>query len=182
MICHTRCPILWLSLLLVAVLPAFAATPTTDLPSGMTGNWTFVPARSTDLSPWRTATLTLSLDGTQLTVARNLAWGRRVHEEHTTVDLAAPSTTLPLEWWVDNRHLGAYAPHDATQTIRPTVLDAGRVLRLDIDFPLETQQGTRAVNVLRQFQLSPDGDTLTVTDLRSSRPRPVVHVYQRAAE
>ncbi len=168
--------------LLLAFTVFTVAAPAADLPSGMTGSWTFDPARSTDLSPWRNATLIISLDGTRLTLDRALNWGRRAHRELTAVDLAAPSTTLPLGWWVDNRHIGAYAPHDATQTIRSAVLDNGRVLRLDIDFPLETQQGTRAVNVLRQFQLSPDGDTLTVIDLRSTRPRPVVHVYQRTTE
>ena len=163
------------------VLPLFALPAAAETPTALVGTWDFVPARSTDLSPWRSSRLTLSLDGSTLTVARALAAGRRTHQDSMTIDLAAPSSTIPLGWWVDNRHIGAYAPHDATQTIRPSLLDGGRVLRLDIDLMLETQQGPRAVNVLRQFQLSPDGQVLTVTDLRSTRPRPVVHVFQRTA-
>ncbi len=148
----------------------------------MLGTWQFDASRSTDLSPWQTSRLVLALDGDRLTVERELRWGRRAHQEAMTLDLARDTNTVPLDWWVDNRHLGAYAPHDGTRTISVRALDAGRVLRLDMDFTLETQQGDRAVNVLRQYQLSPDGQVLTVTDLRSTRPRPVVHVYTRVTE
>lgn len=165
---------------LLLLLPLSLAAA--DLPSALTGTWTFDRERSTDLSPWRTATIEISLDGSQLVVSRSLKWGRRIHQQNLSVDLSASSTTNPLEWWVDNRHLGAYAPHGGTRVISPTVLDEGRVLRLSMDYTLETQQGDRAVNTLRQFQVSPDGQVLTVTDLRTTRPRPVVHVYQRAAE
>ncbi|WP_221029727.1 hypothetical protein [Actomonas aquatica] len=153
-----------------------------DPSPALTGTWTFDRERSTDLSPWRTADLEISLEGSELIVTRTLKSGRRTHTETLTVDLTAPSTTNPLEWWVDNRHLGAYAPHDATQVVSPTVLDNGRVLRLSMDYTLETQQGPHPVNTLRQFQISPDGQVLTVTDLRTTRPRPVVHVYQRATD
>ncbi len=163
-------------------LSSLSSLRAADLPSGMTGTWEFIPSRSTDLSPWRNATLQLSLEGHTLTIERTLKWGRRNHVESLTVDLAAPSTVNPLAWWVDNRHLGAYAPHGGTQTVSPTVLDDGRVLRLSLDYTLETQQGDRAVNTLRQFQLSPDGRILTVTDLRSTRPRPVIHVFERSGE
>ena len=169
-------------LLLALAIPLFSLPAAAQTPSTMVGTWTFVPARSTDLSPWRTSQLTLSLNDSTLTVNRILSTGRRTHQDSMTIDLHAASSTIPLGWWADNRHIGAYAPHNATQTIRPTVLDRGHVLRLDIDLTLETQQGPRAVNVLRQFQISPDGQVLTVTDLRSTRPRPVVHVFQRAAE
>ena len=47
---------------------------------------------------------------------------------------------------------------------------------------LETQQGSRDVNIISQYQISPDGDLLIVTDLRSTRPRPVVHVFTRVTE
>ena len=123
-------------LLLALALPLFSLPAAAEIPTKMVGTWKFVPARSTDLSPWRTSQLTLTLDESTLTVNRVLSTGRRSHADSMTVDLAAASSTIPLGWWADNRHIGAYAPHDATQTIRPTVLDGGHVLRLDIDFRL----------------------------------------------
>lgn len=168
--------------LLLLLLTLTTCLGATELSSGLTGSWTFVPERSTDLSPWRAATLQLSLDGSVLSIERTVKAGRRHYTETLTVDLAQPATENPLDWWIDNRHLGAYAPHDGTRLISPTVLDGGQVLRLNIDYALETSQGTRAVNTLRQFQLSPDGQILTVTDLRTTRPQPVVHVFKRISE
>ncbi len=168
--------------LLLLLLTLTSCLGAAELSTGLTGSWTFVPERSTDLSPWRTATLHLSLDGSVLSIERTVKTGRRHYTENMVVDLAQPTSANPLEWWVDNRHLGAYAPHGGTRQISPTVLDDGQVLRLDMDYQLETSQGTRAVNTLRQFQLSPDGQILTVIDLRTTRPQPVVHVFQRSSE
>ncbi|WP_221031570.1 hypothetical protein [Actomonas aquatica] len=176
-----RLPARPLALLALLALTSTLFAATAPSPA-LTGTWTFDADRSTDLSPWRTATLEITLDGSDLVIARTLKSGRRTFTDSLTIDLSAPSTTNPLEWWVDNRHLGAYAPHEGTQVVSPSVYDDGRVLRLNIDYNLETQQGSRPVNTLRQFQISPDGQVLTVTDLRTTRPRPVVHVFQRSSE
>lgn len=177
---YTRAPralLLFLASVILA-LPGFAGTD----PSAFLGQWDFVREQSTDLSPWRSCTLTLSQSGDELTVTKAMNAGRRVHEDSMTLDLGKKVNHVPQGWWVDNRHIGAYSPHNATKAVHLRCLDDGKVLRFETDLVLETQQGPRDVNILTQYQISPDGQTLTVTELRSTRPRPVLHVFTRVTE
>lgn len=143
------------------------------------GQWKFDPTQSTDLSPWSSCDLTIAQSGQKLTITRNLRGGRRTHTDVIPLDVTKSTNEVPQTWWIDNRHIGAYSPHDATKTVHAKTLDDGKLLRLETDLVLETQQGSRDVNIISQYQISPDGNVLIVTDLRSTRPRPVVHVFTR---
>lgn len=156
---------------------AAAATPAT---TALVGTWRVDPARSTELSPWKTFDLTIALAGDTVTLERRLAWGRRDFTDRLVLDTAQPEIAAPIDWWADNRHLGAYIGSDRTRRIRPQWLDGGRILRLSTDLVLETQQGPRAVNILSDFKVSASGAQLTLTELRSTRNRPVVYVFTRA--
>ncbi len=151
-------------------------------PSAFLGTWEFDRDQSTDLSPWRSCELIITQSGDQLTIIRNLDGGRRDHTDTIPLDLTKEVNVVPQGWWSDNRHLGAYSPHDAQKTVRARTLDDGKLLRLETDLVLETQQGPRDVNIISQYQISPDGDILIVTDLRSTRPRPVIHVFKRISK
>ena len=146
------------------------------------GEWQFDRDQSTDLSPWSRCLLVIAQDGDQLTITRTLRGGRRTHEDVIPLDITKEVNVVPQGWWIDNRHIGAYSPHDATKVIRAKTLDDGKLLRLETDLVLETQQGSRDVNIISQYQISPDGDLLIVTDLRSTLPRPVVHVFTRVTQ
>lgn len=161
------------------VAPGLAAVPPATTPTGLAGIWRFDPTRSTELSPWRDYELTITVEGDRATIARRLAWGRRAFSDRLTVDPAAPAT-VPVAFWPDNRHLGAYIGGDRTKRVRAEWLDQGRILRLFTELTLSTQQGDRAVNVLSDYKLSADGSTLVLTEIRSTRNRPVVHVFTRA--
>ncbi|MDB4385381.1 hypothetical protein N9Z12_04960 [Opitutaceae bacterium] len=166
--------------LFLVVLSTASFSRAHDLdPSAFIGNWEFDRDQSTDISPWSRCALTIALDGEQLTISRTLGGGRRTHDDVIPLDLTKEVNVVPQGWWIDNRHIGAYSPHNATKTIRARTLDDGKLLRLETDLVLETQQGPRDVNIISQYQISPDGDLLIVTDLRSTRPRPVVHVFKR---
>ena len=104
---------------------------------------------------------------------------RSVYSDRLVLDLGQPETTVPLDYWPDNRHLGAYIGDDHTRRVRPQWLDGGRILRLSTDLTLETQQGPRAVNILSDFKVSANGAQLTITELRSTRNRPVVYIFNR---
>jgi len=146
------------------------------------GEWQFDRAQSTDLSPWSRCQLIITQEGDTLTITRNLRGGRRTHADVIALDVTREVNIVPQGWWVGNRHIGAYAPHDGQQVIRAKTLDGGNLLRLEKDFVLETSTGSRDINVISQYQISPDGDTLTVIDVRSTRPRPVLHVFTRVTE
>ena len=167
------------ALLLLVLLPA---GPAAAADSPLAGTWRFDRARSTELSPWRDYTLTLTVEGDRVTVARQFGAGRRGFADSMTVDTSRPETVVPVALWPDNRHLGAYIGGDRTKRVRAGWLDGGRILRLSTDLVLATQQGDRAVNILSDFKVSANGAVLTLTELRSTRNRPVVHVFNRAKE
>jgi hypothetical protein len=163
----------FLLLLLASCLPAFAASP-------LDGTWQFDASRSTELSPWRSYTFTLTTAGDTVTISRQLGAGRRGFADTMKIDLSRPDNVIPVAMWPDNRHLGAYVGGDHTKRVHGEWLDGGRVLRLSTDLVLSTQQGERAINILSNYQVSADGTRLTLTELRSTRHRPVVYVFTRA--
>lgn len=147
--------------------------------SPLAGQWRIDLARSTELSPWKAFNLTLAIDGNEVAIQRELGWGRRTFVDAMTLDLSKKENIIPIEWWADNRHLGAYIGDDKTKRVRAQWLDGRRILRLSTDLVLETQQGERAVNILSDYKVSASGSELTLIELRSTRNRPVVYVFKR---
>ncbi len=162
--------------MLTATLSAAAVTPTT---TALAGIWHFDATRSTELSPWKSYDLTITISGSLVTLERKLAWGRRDYSDRLALDLNQAEATVPNEYWPDNRHLGAYVGDNKTKRVRAAWLDGGRILRLSSDLVLETQQGPRDVNILSDYKVSANGAQLTLTELRSTRNRPVVYVFTR---
>lgn len=165
---------------LLCVPLAAAALPAPGHP--LAGTWRFDRDRSTELTPWQDYTLTVIVDGDRLTFQRQLGSGRRGFADTMTIDTARADNVVPVTMWPDNRHLGAYIGGDRTKHISAAWLDAGRILRLSTDLVLSTQQGDRAVNILSDYKVSANGAVLTLTELRSTRNRPVVYVFNRTKE
>ena len=169
--------LLCLGLLLLG-LPAglSAAEPAAHLLAGI---WRYDAARSTELSSWGALKLVITVEGAHVTLTRQLAAGRRTYDEVTALDLTKPVNVVLVEWWPDNRHLGAYIGGDKTKKIRTELLDDGRLLRTSADLVLATQQGERAVNILTDYKVSANGTQLTLIELRSTRNDPIVYVFKR---
>ena len=148
--------------------------------SPLAGTWRLDPARSTELSPWQNYELVITVRDSLVTIDRKLAWSRREYADRMALDLRQPETAVTVEGWPDNRHLGAYIGENKAKRVRAAWLDDGRILRLSSDLVLETQQGPRAVNILSDYKVSANGAELTLTELRSTRNRPVVYVFTRA--
>jgi hypothetical protein len=163
-----------LPLLLLALAAPLAAAE-----SLLAGSWRIDLARSTELSPWKDYELTITTEGDAATIRRRLAWGRREFSDAMTVS-PGQAVTVPVALWPDNRHLGAYIGGDRTKRVRSEWLDGGRVLRLSTDLVLDTQQGARAVNILSDYKVTANGELLILTEVRSTRNRPVVYVFTRA--
>jgi len=167
-------------LLLLLALLVVSSTRASEAISLLAGAWKFDATRSTELSPWKNYDLVITVNGSLVTLERKLAWGRREYADRMALDLGQPETAVPIAYWPDNRHLGAYVGDHQTKRVRASWLDGGRILRLSSDLVLETQQGSRAVNILSDYKVSANGAQLTLTELRSTRNRPVVHVFTRA--
>jgi hypothetical protein len=162
--------------LLTLASPLYAAEAATP---GLAGSWRIDAARSTDLSPWNSCALVITVHDTQVTIERKLAWGRREFADRIAIDTSKAENVIPIDWWADNRHLGAYIGADHIRHVRAEWLDHGRILRLSTNLVLEAQQGPREVNVLSDYKVSASGAQLTLTELRSTRNRPVVYVFTR---
>lgn len=147
--------------------------------SPLAGQWQIDLARSTELSPWKAFNLTIAIDGDKVGIQRELGWGRRTFVDAMALNLSKKVNVVPIEWWADNRHLGAYIGDDKTKRVHAQWLDGRRILRLSTDLVLETQQGERAVNILSDYKVSASGSELTLIELRSTRNRPVVYVFKR---
>ncbi|ATC64604.1 hypothetical protein CMV30_11915 [Nibricoccus aquaticus] len=165
-------------LLSTFALSAHAADASSDNFSGL---WRYDATLSTELSPWKAFDLTLTVQGEKITIHRQLSWSRRIHEDTTVIDLAQTGNVQLAPMWADNRHLGAYISDDRTKRVRAEWLDEKRILRVNTDLTLEAQQGPRAVNILSDYKLSTNGSRLTLTELRSTRNRPIVYIFNRVS-
>jgi hypothetical protein len=154
------------------------AQPAAESP--LAGHWQIDLSRSTDLSPWKTYNLEITVHGDSVTFNRELAWGRREFADAMTVDLSRTDNVIAVEMWPDNRHLGAYIGGDREKHVHAAWVGDRRILRLSTDLVLATQQGSRSVNILSNYQVSANGAQLTLTELRSTRHRPIVYVFTRA--
>jgi len=170
-----------LLIVLVLVFAPFARSvePAPLSAPNLAGTWHIDPARSTELSPWKSFDLTIAVNGSSVSITRKLAWGRRDFTDTLAFDTAKSDNVVPIDWWADNRHLGAYIGEDKTRHIHAQWLDDRRLLRVSTDLVLEAQQGPRAVNILSDYKVSTNGAQLTLTELRSTRNRPVVYVFNR---
>lgn len=157
----------------------FTAAARADSTNSLAGTWRIDQARSTDLTPWKSYDLVITVTGDAVTLHRQLAWGRREFSDTVTVDTTGATRVIPVGLWPDNRHLGAYIGGDGTKRVHAEWLDDRRILRLSTDLVLDTQQGPRAINILSDYKVSASGARLTLTELRSTRNRPVVYVFAR---
>ena len=147
--------------------------------SQLAGQWRIDRSRSTELSPWKGYDLTVSIVGDTVTLHRQLGWGRRVFSDTFKIDTSRTENVVPVEMWPENRHIGAYIGGDKTKRVRADWLDDRRILRLSTDLVLDTQQGSREVNILSDYKVSAKGSELILTELRSTRNRPIVYVFNR---
>lgn len=149
----------------------------TDL-HGFGGSWTIDREASSAIDPWRRIHLEIAVEGDAVTLERTVTTGRRNSTE--TYPLKVGRTVrVPVEWWTGNRHIGAYMGGDGRKAMTAAWMDGKRTLRVTADYVLETSQGESPVRSYTEYRLSPDGQTLTVLGLRSTRNLPTVHVFKR---
>lgn len=141
------------------------------------GSWGIDRSQSTAIDPWGNILLEIEVDGDAVTIERTVRTGRRIST--ATYELEVGKTVnVPIEWWTGNRHIGAYIGGDGTEAMRAEWLDE-RTLGVVSNYILATSQGETPVRSTFEYRLSPDKSLLTVIELRSSRDRPVTHVFKR---
>jgi hypothetical protein len=155
-----------------------------DTRADIFGTWTMVPARSTDLATWRDRrpVLTLVESGAHIIVRMEWMEGKRRASLDSCAILPGgqPTTeavTSPL--WHENWYMGVLALTGSRRSVRGEWTGERTGLRIISDQTVLVSQGETTVRSTREYRVSPDGATLTVTERRSSRPTPVVMVFER---
>lgn len=145
----------------------------------LAGKWKIDRDLSTAFDPWRSIELEIEVDGSRVTIEELHTTGRRRSAQVYELDLGKPSNVVPVSLWTGNRHIGAYIGGDGTMRVDADLVDEGRTLALECHYVLDTSQGSTPVRSHKEFRPSADGDQLIVMELRSSRPRPVLYVFNR---
>lgn len=161
-------------LLGAGVGPAFA-TPS------LAGHWEIDVAKSTPIRPWDREALDITVDGDTVYINRHLQWGRdRKVSDLTKVKADGTTVTVnPVTYWLDTWYNNVYIGGDHQKRVTGEWLDQGRILKLETWLKLEAQQGDYPVHLYDEYRLAPDGLTLMLFELRSTRDQPLVYVFNR---
>lgn len=166
-------------LLLMAGLISLLAPLLTHANDAFSGEWVTVRELSTALDPFSRIELKIDVDGSEIILEELYSTGRRFNAETYKLDTKKKKNVVPITWWSANRHLGAYIGGDKTMTIMANWIDDGSTLQLESHFVLETSQDETPVRTYSEYRLSRGGERLTRLELRSTRPLPIVHVFER---
>lgn len=162
-----------------AAMVCLAALPAAQANPGFAGEWVTDRELSSALDPFNRIELTIAVDGTTIEMVETYTTGRRRASNTYQLDTSVDTNIVPIDWWADNRHIGAFIGGDKTMRIRADWVDNGQTLRLESNYILQTSQGETPVRGYSEYRLSRDGERLTRIDLRSSRNLPVVRVFKR---
>ena len=161
-------------LLLLLPLASFATSP-------LEGRWRLDRARSTALDGWHEWDLVISVEGSRVSLQHDMKWIRTNFSATNTVDTAAP-VTLPNFFRVEQRHMALYPAKGGLTPVRAAWLDAGRTLRVEADTPIEISQGQAIMRIYAEYRLVEGDAALTLIELHSSRPQPLVYRFNRVID
>jgi len=171
--------LMWLVAVILTLRPGGA-------PGGATieGTWNFVPAMSTEIATWkgRLPEIVIAASGSRVSVIQN--WLERGRVAYSDTSLFAPGgapvgTVIRSVEWPDNWFMGVLSSPGSERTVSGSWQAPGNDLRVITVQPVVTSQGKTTVTTTREYVLGGDGNSLTLTEHRSSRPTPVVLVFER---
>ncbi|MDQ8187699.1 hypothetical protein [Pelagicoccus sp. SDUM812002] len=143
------------------------------------GRWVIDKELSSAFDPWRSIHLEIEVEAGKVLIEELHTTGRRRATQRYELDLDKPRNKVPIDLWTGNRHIGAYIGGNRTMEIDAEFLDEGRTLVLYCNYILDTSQGATNVRSHKEFRVSSDGDQLVVMELRSTRPRPILQVFNK---
>lgn len=152
-----------------------------DGPQNLTGEWELVADASTPVDPFRNLALDVRIDGASVVVVRTWIGSDNVRGvDSVRVVPGNAAQTIPMQSWLDNRHLGVRVGPDSTRQVSAHWKDDHRTLAVEQEMTVETSQGATPLRIYSEYRSTPDGNTLEVIELRSTRPRPMSYVFRRA--
>ena len=171
-------PLILLLFVLLFSSPAQAGGP------GLEGTWKFVPTGSTDIVTWGNSLpqIDISTAGGKVRVLHN--WLERGSVAFADTFEFRPgggevTSVVRSEIWPDNWFMGVLSSAGDTRSVSGNWLEPEKAFRVVARQAVRTSQGKTSVTTTRDYTLGPQGKTLTLSEKRSSRPSPVVLVFER---
>jgi hypothetical protein len=171
---------------LLIIVPLLAIAIDAPAQSDITGTWTFVKDKSTDLATWKSWGPEVEIAGSPDRVTIAHRWGERNQVVHTDSFAFLPGgapTAIPVgsEIWTDNWFMGVLAKRGSSLIVTGIWLEPAKSFKTRTDQVVWTSQGESTLSTTREYRLDASGTTLTLTEQRASRPTPVVLVFQRSS-
>lgn len=148
-------------------------------PDHFDGTWILQKDRSSPIDPWRGLTLTIDASETELLLMRvwKGSYGYSVVDS-VRIPIDGQPHPIPIHTWPDNRHIGVFVGTEEEKTVAATWLDNGRTLGTTTRLAAATSQGRATLRIRSEYRLGPARRTLTLLELRSTRPRPIRYVFR----
>lgn len=163
---------------LLALLP-LAALQSDDL----AGTWELIEDRGTPVDPWRSLTIDVRIDGEETTLIRSWSGSGGVRgTDSMRVTPDGSFRQIPLDFWLDNRHLGVRVDPNTPREVSAQWKDADRTLAVEQRMSVITSQGPTPLRIYTEYRSSPGGENLEVVELRSTRARPIAYTFRRASD
>jgi hypothetical protein len=151
-----------------------------DAPA-LAGHWEIDVAKSTPIRPWDKEALEIKVEGDAVQITRQLKWGesRKVDDVTKVTADGRTVTANPVTYWLDTWYTNVYIGGDHQKHVSGEWLDGGRILKLETTLALEGQQGDHPVHIYDEYRVAPDGKSMMLFELRSTRDQALVYVFNR---
>jgi hypothetical protein len=150
-------------------------------PQDLAGEWELVADASSPVDPFRNLALDVRIDGVAVVLVRSWMGSDNVRGvDSLRVVPGDAAQTVSMQFWLDNRHLGVRVGPDSTRQVSAHWKDDNRTLAIEQQMTVESSQGATPLRIYSEYRSTPDGNTLEVIELRSTRPRPMAYVFRRA--
>lgn len=150
-------------------------------PENLAGEWELVADASSPVDPFRNLALDVRIDGAAVVLVRTWMGSDNVRGvDSLRVIPGEAAQTVPMQFWLDNRHLGVRVSPDSARQVSAQWKDDHRTLAVEQQMTVETSQGATPLRIYSEYRSTPDGNTLEVIETRSTRPRPMAYVFRRA--
>ena len=150
-------------------------------PDNLAGEWELVADASTPVDPFRNLALEVRLESASVVIVRTWMGSDNIRGvDSLRVVPGDVAQTVPMLSWLDNRHLGVRVDTDSTRQVSAHWKDDNRTLAVEQQMMVASSQGATPLRIYSEYRSTPDGNTLEVIELRSTRPRPMSYVFRRA--
>jgi len=154
------------SLLFLCLVPLYALNAAGP---SLVGSWEAMPDKSTDIDLYGSLAVRISMTSSHVTLVRQFGTARRFVDSLVlplsgkTVDVTVTDRVFPT-----NVFMGLSMVTGSVRTVRATKAESG--LQMDESYTVRGSQGEVKATATHNFACSPDGEVLTYTLQRSTRP------------